>query len=248
MVKYLCAKLAKLNRNCELKHMPPLFQHQPGPHTKIVVWQILETEEWFRERLPMDFSMKHPARLLQHMAGRYLLSWLDPNFPYDDIRISTHGRPYLEKGNRWFSISHSGDMATVILSGDSPVGVDLEFVAERVLKVVPRFLGKAELEWLDSIPGMRDAPSGKLGGPAALRLCTLLWSAKESAYKWLGETGLDFAKALEVDPFVPGEEGFMDARCRKDVETPFRIGYRFFPGFCLTWICDPLDKFVTPYR
>ncbi len=222
--------------------MPILYQHQLGPQTYIVVWQILETKEWFLERLPMDFPVRHPARLLQHIAGRYLLSLLDPNFPYHDIRIAEHGRPYLEMGNQWFSISHSADMATAILSGDGRVGVDLEFIADRVMKVAPRFLGNSERAWIESLPNMTNFQEGSLGGPDAVRLCTLLWSAKESAYKWFGEPGLDFAKSLEIDPFVPGEEGIMEARCRKDVDTPFRIGYRFFPGFCLTWVCESLER------
>lgn len=222
--------------------MPSIYLSQPAPKTSIVVWKIQETEKWFRERLPLDFSIKHPARLLQHMAGRYLLSWMDPEFPHQDVRLTEYGRPYLESGNRWFSISHSADMATAIMGTDGEVGVDLEFMAPRVLRIVPRFLGMAEREWIESLPGMRATENGSLGGPEAIRLCTLLWSAKESAYKWIGEAGLDFAKSLEIIPFEAEEEGFVDARCRKDVVTPFRIGYRFFPSFCLTWVCEPLKK------
>jgi phosphopantetheinyl transferase len=234
-------KFNKINRNCEFKRMP-LYYHtslSPG-HTVLAVWQMLESENWFQERVPQSSSPAHGQRRLQHLAGRFLLSQADPTFPYAGLRVNSHGRPYLEDGSRHFSISHSADMVAAVVSNDCGVGVDLEFITPRVLKVAPRFLGVEERHWLSEYPGLMDPITGAFGGPEAMRVCTLLWSAKEAAYKWLGIPGLDFAASIEIEPFTPVAEGKLKARFRKDRKLSFRIGYRSFGDCWLTWIAEPL--------
>jgi phosphopantetheinyl transferase len=214
--------------------------HLDATRATLCVWRIEETEDWFSEHIPVRLFPGHAKRRLQHLAGRYLLTQADPAFPYDHLRVSEHGRPYLEDRSRQFSISHSGNMAAVILSRDHGVGVDLEFITPRVLKVATRFLGKAEQSWIVACGGMTDPFTGKFSGPDAIRLCTLLWSAKEAAYKWLGVPGIDFAADLEIEPFALEETGQIKARCRKDGDLSFRIGYRYFDDCWLTWIAEPL--------
>ena len=209
-------------------------------HTVLAVWQISESEAWFQERLPRSTSPAHGGRRLQHLAGRFLLSQADPGFPYSGIRVNKHGRPFLEDGSRHFSISHSANMVAAVVSRDCGVGVDVEFITPRVLKVAPRFLGVNERQWLSEYPGLVDPITGALGGNEAMRVCTLMWSAKEAAYKWLGIPGLDFADSLEIEAFTPVAEGELKARCRKDRELSFRIGYRSFGDCWLTWIAEPL--------
>ena len=220
----------------------PLHYHTSWPdgRTTLMVWRILESGDWFLSRLTDGASPAHPHRRLQHLAGRFLLSQADPTFPYDGLRLTEHGRPFLEDGSRHFSITHSADMAAVIVSRDLGVGVDLEFISPRVLKVASRFLGISEKQWLAEA-GLTDPVSGRPEGPEAEEICTLLWSAKEAAYKWLGIPGLDFAASLEIEPFRPGTSGALKTRCRKDGELSFRIGYLRLGDGWLTWIAEPLS-------
>lgn len=206
------------------------------------VWRIEEPEDWFTARIPAGGSPGHPQRRLQHLAGRYLLAQADPAFPYAELRVNEQGRPFLPDGSRHFSITHSGNLAAVILSRDRGVGVDLEFITPRVLKVAPRFLGTAERSWIAEHPGMSDSITNLLVGPEAMRLCTLLWSAKEAAYKWLGLPGIDFATDIEIAPFLPEHSGQIKARCRKDGELSFRIGYVYLEDSWLTWVSEPLTR------
>ena len=204
--------------------------------TSLLVWHIAESEEWFRERLPQLQAVGHPKRRLQHLAGRYLLAQADPAFPYDDLRISAAGRPFVENGSRKFSISHSGEMATVIMSTKHEVGVDLEYITPRVLKAAPRFLGDVEKNGVRNVTGIMDFSNEALCGQKAMSICTLIWSAKEAAYKWLGIQGLDFAGDLEIEVIHPEKSGQIKARCRKDGDLSFRIGYQSLPNAWLTWV------------
>jgi phosphopantetheinyl transferase len=235
----------------KIRQHKPKLQKKPMPlhshtilnegHTSLWVWQILETEQWFRSHLPDMTVPGHPKRRLQHLAGRFLLSQADAEFPFHDIRITDHGRPYLEHGGMYFSISHSADMAAVILSRNHHVGVDLELITPRVLKVAPRFLGVTERQWINESIGSMDFTSVNLNHQASMSLCTLLWSAKEAAYKWLGIPGLDFATDLEIEAFNPEQSGYIKTRCRKEGDFSFRIGYQSLDQGWLTWVNEPLS-------
>ena len=49
-----------------------------------------------------------------------------------DIARSPRGKPYFpDAPERWFSLSHSGGLALCALSGDGPVGADIEQVRPR---------------------------------------------------------------------------------------------------------------------
>jgi hypothetical protein len=41
----------------------------------------------------------HPLKRLQHLAGRFLLQFLCPGFPYELIRIADTAKPYLPTSN-----------------------------------------------------------------------------------------------------------------------------------------------------
>jgi phosphopantetheinyl transferase len=220
----------------------PLHIHTvlDGGQTTLLVWQILEPEGWFRDRLPEMNVPGHPKRRLQHLAGRFLLSQAAPSFPFHDIRIMEHGRPFLEHGGMDFSISHSGDLAAVILSRNRQVGVDVEMISPRVLKVAPRFLGVKEQEWINELSDNKDITAHSSSEFDMMSICTLLWSAKESSYKWLRIPGLDFAADLDMEPFRPEASGHIKARYRKEGDSSFRIGYQRLENGWLTWVNEPL--------
>lgn len=65
---------------------------------------------------------------------------------------------------------------------------------------------------------------------------TICWCAKETAYKALGETEVDFAEHLCIEPFNPSEEGVLllkEKRTKQKLN--FNINYRVTKDFILTW-------------
>src|SRR5262249_17731068 len=123
-------------------------------------------------------DVSHPHKRLQHLAGRWLLRFLFSDFPLEEIVIADTRKPFLENEMYHFSISHCGDFAAAIVSSRNRVGVDIEFITEKIDKITHKFLHPAEYEsaiqkW-DSVSSF----------PAPLILQTLLWSSKEAIYKW----------------------------------------------------------------
>src|ERR1700712_5566049 len=122
--------------------MPLVYQKNINSTTKVGVWHIVEEEDFFLKQVPLQREITHPNKRLQHLAGRYLLKELYPDFPYELIRIADTRKPFLENEAYHFSISHSGAYAAVIVSLDHRVGVDVELITGKVDKVKHKFLSQ----------------------------------------------------------------------------------------------------------
>ena len=75
--------------------MPIFFQHQINESTRLGIWKIEETEEFFKANVPLHRDVTHPHKRLQHLAGRFLLQYLFPAFPYHLIEIADTRKPFL---------------------------------------------------------------------------------------------------------------------------------------------------------
>src|SRR5690606_39740325 len=106
--------------------MPVFFQHQINESTRVGIWKIEESEAFIRGNVPLHREVTHPHKRLQHLAGRFLLRYLFPDFPYELIQIADTRKPYIPDARYQFSISHCADFAAVIVSTTHRVGIDIE--------------------------------------------------------------------------------------------------------------------------
>ncbi len=113
----------------------PLFYDKINGNAKIAIWHIAEEKNFFLQKVPLQREITHPHKQLQHLAGRYLLQHLYPDFPYHLIEIADTRKPFLPNEGYHFSISHCGDYAAVIVSKDHRVGIDIELVPPKVEKI-----------------------------------------------------------------------------------------------------------------
>jgi phosphopantetheinyl transferase len=174
--------------------MALFYQHQINETTRLGIWKIEETEEFFLKRVPFKKEVSHPHKRLQHLAGRYLLPVLFDDFPLDEILIADTRKPFLQNEQYHFSISHCGQYAAAIASTIERVGVDIELITPKIEKIREKFLGEAE--WKLASKSFRN-PNSRLPTPDSL-LLTLLWSCKEAIFKWYGNGELDFKKHMQL--------------------------------------------------
>ena len=210
--------------------MPVFFQHQINDTTRLGIWKIEETEEFFKENVPQHRDVTHPHKRLQHLAGRFLLQFLFPDFPYALIQIADTRKPYLPDEQYHFSISHCGDYAAAIVSSDSRVGVDIEIVTPKIERVKDKFLSQKELSTIDS---HLTTPDTRHPTPDSA-LLTLLWSSKESVFKWYGDGGVDFKEHIQLKKQYEGEER-IECFFTK-TQTELSIHYRRFGHLLLAWV------------
>lgn len=204
--------------------MPVFFQHQINETTRLGIWKIEETEEFFKGTVPQHRLVTHPHKRLQHLAGRFLLQFLFPGFPYELVQIADTRKPFLPDEQFHFSISHCGDYAAAIVSRDRRVGIDIEVPAEKIAGIMHKFLTAKEHELFNMVQP----------GPDRIPTATLLWSAKESVFKWYGNGGVDFRKQIQLKKLSEGNET-IDCFFSK-TGSALTIHYRQFDHLSLAWV------------
>lgn len=200
--------------------MPVFFQHQINENTRLGVWKIEESEEFFKGNVPLHRDVTHPHKRLQHLAGRFLLQFLFPAFPYELIQIADTRKPFLADEQFHFSISHCGDYAAAIVSRNSRVGIDVELVTPKVLKILPKFLSPEEQQLLHNGQFQEQA--------------TLCWSAKEAVFKWYGGGAVDFKAHIQLQRINAADET-VEVWFKK-TNQQFSVHFRQFDSLILSWV------------
>lgn len=206
--------------------MPIFFEHEIDFSTKLAIWKIEEPESFFA--VPLQRSITHPHKRLQHLAGRFLLKYLFSDFPLQQILIADTRKPYLEDEAFHFSISHCGDFAAAIVSRHKRVGVDIEIPTERVQRIRNKFLHAEENQYLiKTVTRFTDT-----------ELLTLFWSGKEAVFKWWSFGGVDFSEMIRIREICPAEQQlktrFLTSGSIKDLQ----IHYRSFENLHCCWVAD----------
>jgi phosphopantetheinyl transferase len=176
--------------------MPVFFEKDINAHSKLGVWSITEEEDFFLKKVAPQRDVTHINKRLQHLAGRYLLTHMFPEFPSSLIQIADTRKPYLANEEYHFSISHCGTYAAALVSKTNRVGVDIEMMTPKVQKIKHKFLSGEELnlvnrQWQKNIADIPvyDIPTEPL---------ILLWSCKEAVFKWYGTGEVDFKEHMVV--------------------------------------------------
>jgi phosphopantetheinyl transferase len=204
--------------------MPIFYQQDIDTYTRLAIWKLEEPEDFFLKAVPLQREITHPHKRLQHLAGRWLLKYLFPEFPLELVRIADTRKPFLENEAFHFSISHCGDFAAVIVSEKCRVGVDIEIPTHKVERIKHKFLHREELEILrhknmDSIVPL-----------------TLMWSCKEAVFKWWSYGNVDFSDQIRLLPTDIKNKGSLKACFIEKESYDLSIHYSLFENLCLAWI------------
>lgn len=232
--------------------MPIFFQHPINETTRLGIWKIGETEEFFKANVPLHREVTHPHKRLQHLAGRFLLQYLFPDFPYELIEIADTRKPFLPGEQYHFSISHCGDYAAAIVSKDKRVGIDIEIPVEKIMRIRDKFLSAEEKNDWSVVSGQwfPDSYRGANGEyhPASglrisdsplpthnFRLPTLLWSVKEAVFKWYGEGGVDFREHMHLQLPASGSKN-ITCLFTKGGSRALPVEYILFEQIVVAWV------------
>ena len=207
------------------KYMPLSFQKQINEATKIGLWHITEPEDFFSEKVSLQRNISHPHKRLQHLAGRYLLRELFPEFPLSLVLIADTKKPFLADEAFHFSLSHCGDFAAAIVSTKNRVGVDIEIPHPKIERVSHKFLSRSEQRIIAA------AASPYHAG------LTTAWSIKEAIFKWYGNGGVDFIGHIEICDLQKNETGFI-ATCffKKEVKIKLILQSIMHENNNLSWL------------
>lgn len=199
--------------------MSVIFQEEINNSTRLGIWKIEEAADFFREKVPVHRAVTHPHKMLQHLAGRFLLQYLFPGFPYHLIQIAETRKPFLPDEAFHFSISHCGDYAAAIVSREQRVGIDIEIPVEKVIAIRHKFMSPSEMELLT---------------PLSMEEYTQVWSAKEAVYKWYGLGKVDFREHIRFTGYNDAPSSFDCHFMRTD--SRLKVHLQRLSGLCLSYV------------
>jgi phosphopantetheinyl transferase len=208
----------------------PLLNKYETPLTGI--WRITESWQELLESLAdkdVYYSdvMRMPSdkRKQEWLAVRLLLQHLSGS----SVRIEyrENGAPYLSGSACNISLSHTKGFAAIILSKNKNPGIDVEYRSIRAWRLYKKYMN--ENEWKMITPTTDTSTN-------IADIATICWCAKETAYKALGATCVDFSEHFSIEPFGFSKEGSLilkekrTEQCRR-----FMINYRIADEYILTW-------------
>jgi len=205
--------------------MPLVYQQNINLHTRLGVWHISEEEDFFLSKVSLHKGIRHPHKRLQHMAGRYILKELYPEFPLELILIADTNKPFLPGEAYHFSISHCGEYAAAIVSKENRVGTDIEMIQQKISKIKNKFLNENELEILKALPMEHE------------KALTLSWSIKEAVYKWYGAGKVDFRGHIHIKEIILTDNLYSGVCLfTRNEHVLLHVQGLFFSNIWLTWI------------
>ncbi len=226
--------------NPEFLNMPLFFQQDIDADTRLAIWKIEEDEPFFLASVPLQRNITHPHKRLQHLAGRYLLRLLFPQFPIELIQVADTRKPYLEDEAFHFSISHCSDYAAVIVSKTRRVGIDIELVTDKVARVQHKFVGDGEREVVNSEWSIVNNKENEdlFQNTTSHAQLILLWSCKEAVYKWYGRGNMDFKKHMQaVGLITKGSKSYaVKMVVKKNEDQWLDLHSCFFDDLCMSYV------------
>ena len=223
--------------------MAIFFQHTINEKTRLGIWKIEETEDFFLSRVPLKHQVTHPYKRLQHLAGRLLLPKLFPDFPLEEILIADTRKPFLEDEQYHFSISHCGNFAAAAVSSECRVGIDVEMVTPRLKLIAHKFLTENEKAYLSRWKDL---------STLYLQMLTLVWCSKEAIFKWYGAGNVDFRRHMVLaGPIVSQPDQWITIPFvfQKHENLPLKVHARTFDGMVMAYVVTGKEvDGITPTR
>lgn len=203
-------------------------------NTKLGVWKITESADELFPLLTLKEAEKetfngfsNENRKKQWIASRLILAELFKNNKLS-ITYKGNGKPHLSCGKRNISISHTSEFVTVIVSSDANLGIDIEKIQPRILKIRHKFVSEAENEFIDESIFL-------------LEQLYVIWSAKEALFKLHGIGNLDFRVNLNINPFKFQDTGFVSAQISIHKSTKkYKLKYEQIEDHLLVYVIDPI--------
>lgn len=159
---------------------------------QVLVWKIEEDINFFEKNMNLSYiesqdfeSISNINRKLEWAASRYVQRQL----VNDSLFKDEFGKPNLAHDSGHISIAHCKEFAAVIYSRNLLVGIDIEPIHDKVLRISGRFLNPQELEFVDTTNATH-VVSG--------------WCVKEAVYKWYGKNELSFKNNIKMRSFEIG--------------------------------------------
>lgn len=188
--------------------MAVVFKKEVAEDTLLGIWHIEESADWFRSQLMLDEkekelidAIRHPQRKLHWLSSRVLIRTLMQTSQFIHLENDSNGKPVIRNFPVELSLSHSAHLSALLLSKKFKVGIDIEIMDPKVLRIQQKFVSEDELQWVSE--------------KCRVEQLYAIWCAKEAMYKLYGQRKLDFRQHLFVDRFDYVDSGLISGKILK---------------------------------
>lgn len=186
---------------------------------KLGIWKFLETDEELQQHFQFtaneksDFQqIKHQNRKREFLCVRLLLNHMLGK--KCEINYTSEGKPQLTNNHFYLSISHSTDLAVVLVS-EKNAGIDVENIHRNTEKIAKRFLSDTEMNDIQQ----SDQPNLQR---------IIYWCAKEAAFKFSILPEIDFKSHITIHNFKQkAESGVFMGQLSKNLP-PINLTFHYF--------------------
>lgn len=174
-------------------------------------------------------AYKSDVRQKEWLASRILAYQLLEKFtPEKFVLISNeHGKPFFPETALHISISQSAELVAVVISDQYEVGIDIEKLKPKALRIAFKFLSAKELAAVEN---------------DETKAC-LYWSAKETLFKMYSRKQLHFIENLVLEPVPEAENHWLKGRVKTaNFDRAYTVHYEKTGDFILTYcLASPQD-------
>lgn len=202
--------------------------------TRVVAWKVTESTAEL-QRLLDDYAPSLSIEGCEKAVRELTVEHLLLHYAYPDgyeLRHNEHGAPYLASSDDYISFSHSGGYVVLAINGDAPVGIDIEYAADKAIRVRRKYINDAEAEYV--LPA---------DGQAHL----VAWTAKEALFKAIPEDRIDFREQFHLD-FSTGLRHYRARETRSEQQRQFAAesSCEIFEGYVLTVLVQETEEKQNP--
>ena len=168
--------------------MPFLKEFIINEKTKIKLWKVmigeLNTKELNNDDKNLLKLKKSNLLREQFLATRKILALENSDYK---ITYDINGKPLLNSIYN-ISISHSHEIAALVISDNPKIGLDVQLKESKILNIQNKFLNKYE--------------KSNIGDDPTVDILTMVWTSKESIYKAIGLKGISFSENIKIDKVI----------------------------------------------
>ena len=212
------------------------YHREIDRNTSFAIWKIEESADELLSQLQLKEhelyyldTLINGKRNMHWLSTRVLLRRMMDTDNYIDCKVDSSGKPYLSNFPHHISLSHSYDYAAVMVSKNKAVGIDIEFIKDKIERIAHKFLGKAELNFIQENDRIDQL--------------YVTWCAKEAIYKLHGKKNISFLEHIKLEPFeYPGSGSFLALLNTGSRQRKFRVHYEKFNGYMIGFVADDHEE------
>ena len=206
--------------------MPFLKEFIINDKTKIKLWKVivgeLNTKELNSDEKKILKLKKNNILKEQFLATRKVLALENSNYK---ITYNNNGKPSLNSKYN-ISISHSQEIAALVISDNSKIGLDVQLNENKIFNIQDKFLNPSE--------------KFNIGENPSLKILTMIWTSKESIYKAVGLKGISFSDNIKIEKVVEEDKTGIGYFTNGSEKVKFDLKFFYIDEYTICYACQNL--------